>query len=295
MKWWQRFTLGACACVAGLLHAAEPPALMLATPYREGVHVPDYWISEKLDGVRARWDGHRLISRGGQTISPPDWFVRHWPADALDGELWIARGRFDDVSALVRSLEREDRAWREVNFMVFDLPAHPGTFEQRVARMRTMLADPRMPWLRPVGQFRLDNETELQRVLRNTVEAGGEGLMLHHGSARYVAGRSEALMKLKPFEDAEARVVAHVPGKGKHAGRLGALEVAMKDGRRFRLGTGFTDRQRENPPAIGSWVTFRHRGLTRQGLPRFASFLRVRTDAHATPPDAERAARGRSP
>lgn len=270
--------------MAGLLHAAEPPPLMLATSYREGVHVPDYWISEKLDGVRARWDGRRLISRGGLTIPAPEWFVRHWPADAMDGELWIARERFDDVSARVRSLRQENAAWREVKFLVFDLPAHSGTFDQRVARMRSLLADPRTPWLRPVTQFKLGDTIALQRELRRVVDAGGEGLMLHHGAARYAAGRSDALMKLKPFDDAEARVIGHVPGKGKHAGRLGALEVLMKDGRRFRVGTGFTDTQREHPPAIGSWITFRHRGLTRQGLPRFASFLRVRDDAPAASP-----------
>jgi DNA ligase-1 len=44
------------------------------------------------------------------------------------------------------------------------------------------------------------------------------------------------------------------------------------------LGTGFTDAQRAAPPAIGTWVTYRYRGTTDKGVPRFASFLRVRED-----------------
>jgi len=76
-------------------------------------------------------------------------------------------------------------------------------------------------------------------------------------------------------DDDDARVLAHLPGKGRHAGRMGALLVETPRGVRFRLGTGFTDRQRDNPPAVGQWVTYRYRGLTEAGVPRFASFLRV--------------------
>ncbi len=267
------------------LHAGERPALMLATPWRDAADVADYWVSEKLDGVRARWDGHRLITRGGETIQAPQWFLHGWPAEPMDGELWIARGRFDEVSALVRTGEPANAGWRQVHFMVFDLPAHPGPFGARVQRMRAMLRTPAAPgWLKPIAQYRVQDAARLQAGLKAIVAAGGEGLMLHHQNAHYAPGRSEALMKLKPFEDADARVIAHLPGRGRHAGRLGALEVQMDTGRRFRLGIGFTDAQREHPPPIGSRVTFRYSGLTRQGLPRFARFLRIRDEephAHA--------------
>ncbi len=82
-------------------------------------------------------------------------------------------------------------------------------------------------------------------------------------------------------------MVGHLPGKGKHAGRLGALLVEMPTGQRFRLGAGLSDADRANPPPIGSWVTYRFRGTHEGGLPRFASFVRVRLDmpaaAHAAP------------
>lgn len=260
-----------------------PPRLMLATEYRGGGDVSDYWISEKLDGVRGRWDGRQLWTRGGQPISPPAWFTVKWPGIAMDGELWMGRGRFDEVSALVRSEQPNDAAWRQVRFMVFDLPDHGGTFEARVMRMRALMAETGVAWLQAVTQFRLDDADKLDARLKQVVADGGEGLMLHHRNARYAAGRSDSLLKYKPFQDAEARVVAHAPGKGKYVGMLGALLVEMPDGRRFRLGSGFTDAQRAEPPDIGSIVTYRYNGLTSKGLPRFARFLRIRHDP--PPPD----------
>lgn len=278
------FLLLACLAPATLWAGENAlPRLMLATEYRGGGDVSDYWISEKLDGLRGRWDGRQLWTRGGQRISPPAWFTAKWPSIAMDGELWMGRGRFDEISALVRSEQPNDAAWRQVRFMVFDLPDHGGTFEARVMRMRALMAETRVAWLQAVTQFRLDDADKLDARLKQVVADGGEGLMLHHRNARYVAGRSDSLLKYKPFQDAEARVVAHAPGKGKYVGMLGALLVEMPDGRRFRLGSGFTDAQRAEPPAIGSMVTFRYNGLTSKGLPRFARFLRIRHDP--PPPD----------
>lgn len=257
----------------------SPPALMLArdlgtTP----IDVPAYFVSEKLDGVRARWDGRALWTRGGHRITTPSDFVKGWPSTPMDGELWIARSRFDVVSGIARSTRPDPAAWNAVRFMVFDLPAHPGTFAERVAAMRTLADRTAHPQLRMVEQTRLTSRTALDARLAQVVAAGGEGLMLHHADARYGVGRSNALLKLKPHDDAEARVLAHAPGKGKYTGMLGALVVAHHDGRQFRIGTGFTDAQRADPPPPGSWVTYRYNGLTSTGLPRFARFLRVRDD-----------------
>jgi len=280
------FLLLACLVSPALRAAGDaPPRLMLATDYGGAGDVSDYWVSEKLDGVRGRWDGQQLWTRGGQRISPPAWFTAKWPRVAMDGELWMGRGRFEDVSALVRSIQPDDAAWREVRFMVFDLPDHGGIFEARVMQMRTLLPATGAAWLQAIEQFRLDDAEKLDARLKEVVAAGGEGLMLHHRSARYGAGRSGSLLKYKPFQDAEARVVAHAPGKGKYAGMMGALLLELPDGRRFRLGTGFTDAQRAEPPAIGSIVTYRYNGLTAKGLPRFARFLRIRNDP--PPPDPQ--------
>ena len=268
-------------------HAVESgqPRLMLATSYHGGIDVSDYWVSEKLDGVRGRWDGQRLVTRAGQPITPPRWFTANWPNTAMDGELWIGRGRFDEASGLVRAGPADDRAWRKVRFMVFDLPTHGGTFEARVQRMRTLLSTTGIAWLQPVAQFRVANAAGLEAKLKQVAASGGEGLVLHRRGALYRVGRSDDLIKYKLHEDAEARVVAHAPGKGKYAGQLGALVMMLPDGRQFRLGSGFTDAQRANPPPIGSLVTYRYNGLTSKGLPRFARFQRIRLDP--PPPDPQ--------
>lgn len=259
------------------------PQLMLATVYEAGVDVSDYWVSEKLDGVRGHWDGETLCTREGHSIDPPAWFTAGWPDVLMDGELWIGHGRFDEVSGIVRAIRPDDDAWRQVRFMVFDLPAHAGNFEARVMRMRTLLDETDIPWLRPVAQFRLENAAALDARLDEIVAAGGEGLILHHREARYRVGCSDDVLKYKPYDDAEALVVGHTEGQGKYEGMLGALIVERPDGLQFRLGTGFTDAQRAHPPPIGSLVTYRYNGLTSNSVPRFARFLRIRYDM--PPPD----------
>ena len=265
---------------------APAPQPMLATSYRQGVAVSDFLVSEKLDGVRARWDGRMLWTRGGARIAAPAAFTRGWPVEPMDGELWIARGRFDEVSALVRRVSGDAQAWRGVRFMVFDLPTHPGPFSERVVRMRAMVSSAGNAHLAMIPQQRFDSRAALDAELARVVAAGGEGLMLHRRDARYRAGRSEDLLKYKPHEDAEAQVVAHLPGKGKYAGMMGALLVRTPEGRSFRLGTGFTDAQRAAPPPPGAWLTYRYNGLTSTGLPRFARFMRMREEM--PPPDPKR-------
>lgn len=264
--------------------SAPPPDPMLATTYRGGVAIPEFLVSEKLDGVRARWDGRTLWTRGGARIAAPTLFTRGWPAEPMDGELWIARGRFDEVSALVRRTGSGAQDWRGVRFMAFDLPAHPGRFADRVVRMRALVAAAGSTHLAMVPQRRIGSAAELDAELARVVALGGEGLMLHRRNAFYRPGRSEDLLKYKPHEDAEAQVVAHLPGKGKYAGMMGALQMRTPDGRSFRLGTGFTDAQRAAPPPVGAWLTYRYNGLTSTGLPRFARFMRVREERPAPDP-----------
>ncbi len=268
--------LAAVPCVPAL--AATAPALLLANVYRPGMPLTDYWVSEKYDGVRGFWDGHTLRTRGGETVAAPTWFTQGWPTVAMDGELWAGRNRFTHAQSTTRQQQPDDAAWRAMRFMVFDLPQHEGTFDERLPALQALVEHIGQPWVQAVAQKRVANDAALQLLLQRTVRAGGEGLMLHRGSSLYQSGRSDDLVKVKTHEDTEARVIAHLPGKGRHAGRMGALLVEMPSGQRFRLGAGFTDAQRESPPPVGSWVTFRYRGTHEGGLPRFASFLRVRED-----------------
>jgi DNA ligase-1 len=261
--------------------AADAPALLLAQVYRPGLPLDDCWVSEKYDGVRGFWDGRTLRTRGGETVAAPAWFTAGWPDAPMDGELWAGRGRFSHAQSTVRQQQPDDAAWRQMRFMVFDLPAQGGPFDQRLPALNALVARIGQPWVQAVPQRRVASDAALQALLRHTVRAGGEGLVLHRGASLYRAGRSDDLVKVKTHEDTEARVVAHLPGKGRHAGRMGALLVEMPSGQRFRLGAGFSDADREHPPPVGSWVTYRFRGTHEGGLPRFASFVRLREDMPA--------------
>ena len=261
--------------------AADAPALLLAQVYRPGLPLQDYWVSEKYDGVRGFWDGRTLRTRGGETVAAPAWFTAGWPEVPMDGELWAGRGRFSHAQSTARLQQPDDAAWRQMRFMVFDLPSDKGTFDQRLPALNALVEGLGQPWVQAVPQKRIASDAALQALLHRTVRAGGEGLMLHRGASLYRAGRSDDLIKVKTHEDTEARVVAHLPGKGRHAGRMGALLVEMPSGQRFRLGAGFSDADRERPPPVGSWVTYRFRGTHDGGLPRFASFVRVREDMPA--------------
>ncbi|MBS4017757.1 MAG: DNA ligase [Dechloromonas sp.] len=273
-----RALLCGLALLLSLPLAAAPPELLLANVYRDDIDVSAYLVSEKLDGVRAVWDGEALRARSGYRVNAPAWFTDPLPKTALDGELWLARGQFDRLSGIVRRDQAVDEEWRQVRYMIFELPGAPGDFSERAGRIREIVAAAGLPWLEAIPQTRVVSREALQRMLAQTVKAGGEGLMLHRADALYETGRSDTLLKLKPWLDAEAVVIAHLPGKGKYLGLMGALRLRMPDGREFRLGTGFTDAQRRNPPPLGATVTYRYRELTPNGLPRFASFLRIRQE-----------------
>jgi len=253
------------------------PALLLAQNWTGDVDLADWWLSEKLDGVRAYWDGRRFRSRQGNVFHAPAWFVQGFPSQPLDGELWIDRRRFQRTVSIVRRHDQSD-LWREVSYLVFDAPAVAGAFEARQAFLRETLDEKRPPFARLLAQQRCQGVDHLQRELARIELLGGEGLMLREPGSHYVAGRSATLLKVKTFHDSEATVVEHLPGAGRHRGRLGALLVALADGTQFAIGTGMTDRQREQPPAIGTRITFRYQELTDRGVPRFPSFVRTCAD-----------------
>jgi DNA ligase-1 len=269
--------LGLCLGLMGT-SLAEAPAILLANIYRNQVDVSRFLVSEKLDGVRAIWDGKNLRFRSGNPVHAPAWFVDGLPQQALDGELWLGRGTFEKLSGIVRREIPDDAEWRQVRYMIFELPGASGTFRERVVAMRQLVQAQGVLWLQAIEQFSVADRDDLLKHFRSVVQAGGEGLMLHRADAPYATGRSDTLLKMKPADDAEAVVIAHLPGKGKHAGRLGALRVRTPDGREFSLGGGFTDQQRLEPPPLGITVTYRYHDLTRRGLPRFATFLRVRDE-----------------
>lgn len=256
-------------------HALRAPPVALLSEARPDIDPSGHLVSEKLDGVRAVWDGHQLRFRSGRTVPAPAWFTEALPPVALDGELWGGRERFDLVSGTVRRTTPDDAGWRTLRLMVFDLPGAAGDFATRAARIAALAAAaPSTIWA-AVEQTQVPDRAALQRRLDSVVRGGGEGLVLHRADALWSPGRSSALWKLKPLQDAEAQVLAHEPGRGRLAEVMGALRVRTADGIEFRIGTGFTDAERRDPPPVGSWISYTHRGITPSGVPRFASYWRL--------------------
>ncbi|WP_028863338.1 DNA ligase [Psychromonas aquimarina] len=255
--------------------AAVPP-IQLATVYRQDINIDEYWVSEKLDGVRAYWDGRQLISRGGNVFNAPLWFIKDFPSVPLDGELWIARSTFAQVSGIVRRHNGDQKQWEQISFMIFDLPASLSNFSKRIKLMSRLVEQSSSPYLKIIPQKKIADNSELQALLEQVTASGGEGLMLHKGRAYYQSKRSQDLMKLKKYEDAEAVVRKHIPGKGRNSGRMGSLLVETESGILFKIGTGFSDIERDNPPEIGSTITYKYIGKTKNNVPRFASFMRIR-------------------
>jgi DNA ligase-1 len=271
----------------GTAGGSEPP-LLLAHSWDNDADLTGWWMSEKLDGVRAYWDGKQFISRQGNVYMAPDWFIADLPEDLhLDGELWLARKAFQRAVSIVRRQDKNDM-WKEITFLVFDAPQIDALFEDRIAHLNDAFSQSKPKFAKSHQHERCNGSDHLREELRRVEELGGEGLMLRKPGSRYEVGRSSTLLKVKSFHDAEARVIEHLPGTGKHKGRLGALSVELADGTRFSVGTGFSDNERENPPPIGAVITFRYQELSDRGVPRFPSFVRERTDVDHVPANVER-------
>ena len=256
-------------CCSAVVWAEDRPDFSLANTYRaddKTISLADYWMSEKYDGARALWDGTQLLSRGGKAYAAPAWFIAGLPTVHLDGELWLTRGEFEKTMSAIRRKTPHD-GWRDIRYLVFDLPAHEGTFRRRYAAMLSLRAANDNAYWQVVEQLPIKSARALEKKYAEVLAVGGEGIM-----------RSDDLLKYKPFDDAEAIVIGHHPGKGKYAGMVGSLRVRTATGVEFNVGSGLTDAMRKNPPPLGVMITYQYQGLTKKGKPRFPVFLRVRND-----------------
>ncbi len=249
---------------------------LLAETYQEPMITEwsSWFISEKLDGIRAIWTGSELVTRQGNRLYPPAYFTDLLPKFSIEGELWAGRGEFNQVMRTVLDKTPDIDAWKNIRFMAFDLPRHIGSFQQRLVQLKQAVAKINHPQIQTVEQFKATNKASAYQHLQNTIAQGGEGIMLRDANAVYVNGRDNSLLKVKIAKDAEAKVIAHLEGKGKFKGMLGAILVEMDDGKQFKIGTGFSNDERKNPPTIGALVTYQYNGYTVNGIPKFARFLR---------------------
>ncbi len=258
---------------AGTVCAAGP---MLPQTYSDQ-DIRGWLMSEKLDGVRGYWNGKHLRSRNGNLLYPPSAFTAKLPDFALEGELWGGRGTFEQTLSIVTK-EQAHEGWLQLKFAIFDVPRARGGFSTRIAKADAWFGAQPSAHAFVIPQVLLRDQSQLHQELARIEELGGEGLIVRKADALYRAGRSSEILKVKNYSDAEARVVAHLPGKGRNAGRLGSLLVSLDGGTQFKIGSGFSDAERQSPPPIGTYITFKYYGYYQSGIPKFPSFMRSRQD-----------------
>lgn len=261
----------------------DAPPLLLAERWDGVTNLAGWWMSEKLDGLRGYWTGKEFLSRLGNPFHVPDWFCEGLPDEPLDGEFWIGRKQFQRTSGIVRRQDKTD-LWKEVRYVIFDAPQGGETFEERLKTMEKIVRQNQPPYVMAHEHHLCKDLDHLRKELARVEALGGEGLMLRQPGSEYEVGRSMTLLKIKSVLDAEAVVIGHEPGKGRHKGRLGALLVTLADGTKFSVGTGLSDAERSNPPPVGSTITFRYQELSDRGVPRFPSYVGVRRDTPVSSP-----------
>lgn len=258
--------------------AAEILPVQLVSVYQSNIQVKDYLVSEKYDGVRVIWKNGQLLTKKGNPIYAPDWFIKALPKVWLDGELWSKRQDFEFIASTVLSHNANDQAWKKIQYKVFDMPNYQAPFVDRAKAYTKLLDQLNVPFIQPIKQLQLSDNDALSDMLKDLTQAGGEGLILHRKQAKFASGRSDNVLKLKPYHESQAKVRAYVPGKGKYEGMTGALVVEwysdeLESKIRFKIGSGLTDEERSQPPKIGSLVRFKYHGLTKNKIPRFASYI----------------------
>eukprot|EP00742_Colponemidia_sp_Colp-10_P005687 GILJ01006078.1.p1 GENE.GILJ01006078.1~~GILJ01006078.1.p1 ORF type:complete len:660 (-),score=88.18 GILJ01006078.1:89-2068(-) len=264
--------------VAGTPKIKSFSGVLLAHKYEDKIDPTGWWMSEKLDGARAYWNGEMLLSRNGKQFFAPDFYVAKFPKDChLDGELWLGRGEFQRCMSIVRR-HGGNKLWEDITYVVFDAPNIDKPFEERYEHFCKLIGDSGSEYMRAHKHIKCKDRDALQKELERVQAKSGEGLMLRKPGSRYERTRSRTLLKVKTFSDAEAIVTSIERGSGRHSARMGALHVRTKTGITFKVGTGFSDKEREKPPKVGTIITYRYQELTKSGRPRFPAFLRVRTD-----------------
>jgi len=250
---------------------ASKPDLLLLKTYKDQ-NITSWVMSEKLDGIRAYWNGRNLISRGGKIIHAPKWFIKDYPSFEIDGELWTTRGDFENISSIVRDNVPNDKQWKQIKHYIFEVPNAKGDLATRLLKVKPYTNS----IIKIIPQIKVKSKKHLQEFLKSIEKKGAEGVVVRDPKAPYINKRTSKALKVKSFKDAECEVISYTKGKGKFSGLLGAINCKLKNNIMFKIGSGFTNKQRKNPPKIGDIITFKYQALTKYGKPRFPVFLRIR-------------------
>lgn len=254
---------------------ANKPDLFLLKTYQQKNDVIGWVMSEKLDGIRGFWDGEKLISRGGITLNPPKSWTANFPNFAIDGELWTKHSDFEGISSIVRQ-KIPDSRWQNVSFNIFEVPKQEGGILQRLKVLRDYLQQYPSETIKIIKQIPIKSKQQLNNFLDKIIKNKGEGVVVRNPKTLYQTGRLSSALKIKKYQDDECIVLEILGGKGKYKDKMGALKCQTKTGEIFKIGSGFTDMQRENPPAVGTQITFKYYGLTKNKKYKHPVFLKIK-------------------
>ncbi|WP_228712152.1 DNA ligase [Halarcobacter ebronensis] len=243
--------------------------------YKNNENINTWVMSEKLDGIRAYWDGKQFLTRKGKVIYVPKWFIKNFPNFELDGELYTKRDDFENIQSIVLD-KNPSKKWEEITYNIFEIPNAKGDFYKRLEKAKNWFEKNPNEKVKIIEQKKVKNEENLNSFFNEIVLNKGEGVIVKDPSKEYQAGRTPFVLKMKNAQDMEGEVIdINISEKTKV---LKSLVIKLENGITFNLGGGFTKEQRENPPKIGEIVTFKYFGFTKNGKPKFASFLHIRKD-----------------
>jgi len=254
---------------------AEKPNLLLLKSYKDDMNVTNWLMSEKLDGVRAYWDGEKLVSRSGKEFAVPKWFMKDFPPFEIDGELWTKRGDFENIISIVNR-QTPHQGWKKISYQIFEVPHQKGGLMMRLKVLEQWLEKSPNSFIKIIPQSICKSSEHLKKVLNELELKGAEGLVVRNPNALYINKRTSEALKVKSFQDDECIVTGYTKGHGKFEGLIGALICEWKD-KTLKIGSGLSIEKRKSPPLLGSEITFKYNGVTKYGNPKFPVFLRIRS------------------
>ena len=251
------------------------PDLFLLKTYDDSKAVTGWLMSEKLDGIRGFWDGQKFLTRSGNKLNPPDWFIKNYPPFALDGELWTRQNDFKNISSIVRT-KNPDKRWKLITHNIFEVPNQQGGLLERLSILDAYLQHNPVAHLKVLKQTPIKNKPQLENFLSAVISQQGEGVVVRNPDSLYATGRLDSALKVKRYFDAECTVIKILPGKGKYLNKMGSVLCQTSAGKQLKIGSGFKDKDRANPPIIGSKITFKYYGFTGKGNYKYPVYLRIR-------------------
>ncbi len=251
------------------LFGSKPQLLLLKT-YSDQ-NISGWVMSEKLDGIRAYWNGKKLLSRNGKEIFAPTWFTKDYPPFEIDGELWTKRGDFDNISSIVRD-KIPSKYWKDIKHHIFEVPNAKGNLFERLNKVKPYENN----IIKIIPQIKIINKSHLKEFHKKLEILGAEGVVVRDPKASYINKRTSKALKVKSFQDTECRIIGYTQGKGKYKDKVGAIICKMENKVIFKIGSGLSDKFRTNPLKIGTIVTFKYQNITKNGKPRFPVYLRIK-------------------